>query len=86
MDPPLNEVKKMKVNKTQGVLFIYSILLEKKAIKKEEIMNRLGINKLTFFRYIQELRSFLYNFNCCKELIYEIKDETYYLCEMCKQL
>ncbi len=76
----------MKVNKTQGVLFIYSILLEKKEIRKEEIMNRLEINELTYYRYIQELRSFLYNFNCCKELIYERKDGTYYLYETCKQL
>ncbi len=76
----------MKANKTQGVLLIYSILLEKKAIRKEEIMNRLEINEITYYRYIQELRSFLYNFNCCKELIYERKDETYYLCEMCNQL
>ncbi len=75
----------MKVNKTQGVLFIYTLLLEKNKIKKEEIMNRLEINELAYYRYIQELRSFLYNFNCCKELIYKREDEAYYLCDTVDQ-
>lgn len=69
----------MKVNKTQGILFIYSILLEKKSMTKEEIMNYLEIKELTFYRYIQELRAFLCNFNCNKELIFERKKNKYYL-------
>ncbi len=69
----------MKVNKTQGVLFMYSLLLEKKEIAKEDIMAELEINELTFYRYIQELRAFLCNFNCNKELIYERSNNKYYL-------
>lgn len=69
----------MKVNKTQGVLFIYAFLLEKKSMTKEDIMNYLEINELTFYRYIQELRAFLCNFNYNKELIFEREKNKYYL-------
>ncbi len=69
----------MKANKTQSVLFIYTVLLEKKEMTKKEIMNYLDINELTFYRYIQELRAFLCNFNYAKELIYERNEDKYYL-------
>ncbi|MCH5171809.1 MAG: hypothetical protein J1F31_03125 [Erysipelotrichales bacterium] len=72
----------MKVNKTQGVLFIYTILLERKSFTKEEIINYLEINELTFYRYIQELRAFFCNFNCEQELIYKKSDFKYYLLDM----
>lgn len=72
----------MKVNKTQGILFIYSILLKKNEITKKDIMNHLEINELTFYRYIQELRAFLCNFNCDIELVYEKKNNKYYLSDL----
>lgn len=82
VDPPLRKRYTMKVNKTQGVLFIYTILLEKKSFTKEEIISCLEINELTFYRYIQELRAFLCNFNYAQELIYKKSDCKYYLFDM----
>ena len=69
----------MKVNKTQGVLFIYTILLEKKSFTKEEILSSLEISELAFYRYIQELRAFLYNFKNDLEIKYNKEKKVYYL-------
>ena len=46
--------KTMRVAKSQGVLYIFNLLLKNKYIIKENIMNDLEITELTFWRYIQE--------------------------------
>lgn len=79
VDPPLRKRYTMKVNKTQGVLFIYTILLEKKSFTKEEILSSLEISELAFYRYIQELRAFLYNFKNDLEIKYNKEKKVYYL-------
>lgn len=79
VDPPLGKRYTMKVNKTQGVLFIYTILLEKKSFTKEDILNSLEISELAFYRYIQELRAFLYNFKNDLEIKYNKEKKVYYL-------
>lgn len=69
----------MKVNKTQALLFMYELLLTKGSFTKEEVMNEIEINNLTFLRYIQELRAYLFNFNNEAELLYSTKDKKYLL-------
>lgn len=69
----------MKVNKTQALLLIFKTLLEQGCIVKENIMDQIEITDLSFRRYMQELRAFLYNFNIPYELKYSKSDEKYYL-------
>lgn len=69
----------MKVNKTQALLYIYSLLIEEKKIVKSNIMSKLEISDLTFVRYIQELRAYFYNFFTGYEIIYVKKDDMYVL-------
>ena len=73
------KVKRMKVMKGQGLLYIFNILKEKGRVKKEEIINALEITDLSFWRYIQEIKAFIYNFNLPYELIYDRKNEIYIL-------
>ena len=69
----------MKVNKTQALLYIYSLLIKEKKIVKSNIMSKLEISDLTFVRYIQELRAYIYNFFTGYEIIYVKKDDMYVL-------
>ncbi len=69
----------MKVNKTQGMLFIFDMLKSTGFINKEDIIEQLEISNLTFKRYMQELRAFIYNFNTQYELIYVRSENKYYL-------
>ena len=48
-------------------------------INKEDIIEQLEISNLTFKRYMQELRAFIYNFNTQYELIYVRSENKYYL-------
>ena len=79
--PALKEkkVNRMKVMKGQGLLYIFNILKSRGYIKKEEITNELEITDLSFWRYIQEIKAFIYNFNLPCELIYDRKSERYIL-------
>lgn len=69
----------MKVNKTQALLFMYDRLIKNGSLCKEEVMNELEISNLTFLRYIQELRAYLYNFDNDKELLYSNRNANYVL-------
>lgn len=73
------KVIRMKVLKGQGLLYIFNILKEKGRIKKEEITDALEITDLSFWRYIQEIKAFIYNFNLPYELVYDRKNEVYVL-------
>ena len=69
----------MKVNKTQALMYILMCLLQKGYIKKEDIIFALEINDLTFRRYMQELRAFLYNFNYGCDIKYSKSTSKYTL-------
>ena len=71
--------KAMKVVKSQGLLFIFEMLKEKGYISKNEVLNALEISELSFWRYIQEIKAFLYNFNMDYDLIFDRIDEVYRL-------
>lgn len=69
----------MKVNKTQALLFMLMTLLRDKKLSKQYILQEVEISDLTFRRYMQELRAFLYNFNVANDIEYNRMDDTYYL-------
>ena len=47
------KVKRMKVMKGQGLLYIFNVLKNRGYVKKEDIINDLEISELSFWRYIQ---------------------------------
>ena len=69
----------MKVNKTQGVLFIFNMLIEQRSISKREVMSVLEISDITFKRYMQELRAYIDNFGKDYQLVYTRSEDQYYL-------
>ena len=69
----------MKVNKSQALLFMLSLLLDNKYLTKEHVQSVLSINNLAFARYIQELKAFFYNFNYPYELVYVKSKNAYCL-------
>ena len=69
----------MKVNKSQAMIYVFKMLYEDKRIIRKDIMNDLEINELTFRRYIQEIRSYLVNFDEPYELVYSKYEDTYFL-------
>lgn len=69
----------MKVNKSQAMMFILKTLYLEKRISRTNMMQELEINALTFRRYIQEIRSYLVNFNEPYELIYNKFEDVYFL-------
>ena len=69
----------MKVNKTQGVLFIFNMLIEQGSISKREVISTLEISDITFKRYMQELRAYIDNFNKGYKLTYIRSEDQYYL-------
>ena len=73
--------RKMKVSKSQGVLYIFNLLLKNHYILKQDIMNDLEISELSFWRYIQELKAFIYNFNLPYEIRYDRVEDKYSLIE-----
>ena len=71
----------MRVNKTQGLLYIYTCLLQNKKIEKKTILAELEISGITFLHYIQELRAFFTNFELGYEVIYQKIHDCYVLIE-----
>ena len=69
----------MRVTKSQGVLYIFNLLLENEYIIKQDVMNNLDISELSFWRYIQELKAFICNFNLPFELKYDRNEDKYLL-------
>lgn len=79
------KVNKMKVMKGQGLLYIFDMLKNRGYVKKEDIINDLEISELSFWRYIQEIKAFIYNFNLPYELTYDRKNERYYLIDISRK-
>lgn len=69
----------MKVTKSQATMYILKLLLENGSISKEEITDVIELSNLSFLRYIQEIRAFLYNFNINLEVKYSRDEGKYYL-------
>ena len=69
----------MKVNKKQGLLYIFNLLKDQQPIKKQNIMESLEIEEHSFWRYLQEIRAFVSNFYLPYELIYKRSTGEYLL-------
>ncbi|MCI6717035.1 MAG: hypothetical protein MR485_06060 [Mollicutes bacterium] len=69
----------MKLVKTQICLYIYEQFMDKKVINIMEIKNKFGLEDKTFMRYINEIRSYLYNFYKGKEIVYVRSEQAYKL-------
>lgn len=59
----------MKLVKTQVCIYIYEELLNNKYIDIEDVKNKFNLENKTFFRYINEIRSYLYNFYKGREIV-----------------
>lgn len=69
----------MKLVKTQVCLYIYEELLNNKFINTTEIRQKFNLEDKTFSRYINEIRSYLYNFYTGKEIVYLRSKQIYKL-------
>ena len=69
----------MKLVKTKICLYIYEQFMDKKVINIMEIKNKFGLEDKTFMRYINEIRSYLYNFYKGKEIVYVRSEQAYKL-------
>lgn len=69
----------MKLVKTQICLYIYEQFMDKKVINIMEMKNKFGLEDKTFMRYINEIRSYLYNFYKGKEIVYVRSEQAYKL-------
>ena len=72
----------MKVNKTQALMYLLSVLITNKQISREDIKNKLEISDLTFRRYMQEIRAYLINFELPYELKYLKGEDIYSLVDL----
>lgn len=68
----------MKLVKTQVCIYIYEELLNKKYLEVEKIKKKFNLENKTFSRYINEIRTYLYNFYKGREIVY-IRSEQKYL-------
>lgn len=69
----------MRVNKPQALMYIFEALITLGNIQKKDELNELEISDLTFKRYMQEIRAYIYNFNKDYELVYDYASQNYYL-------
>ena len=69
----------IKVTKTQGVLFILTMLLKNGFFTKSQIQSEIDISDLRFSRYMQEIRAFFANFYMGYDLVYSRKEDKYFL-------
>lgn len=69
----------MKLVKTQVCLYIYEELLNNKFINTTEMRQKFNLEDKTFSRYINEIRSYLYNFYTGKEIVYLRSKQIYKL-------
>lgn len=70
----------MKINKAQGILQIYEVLLRGNIINRGNTAEKLGVSRKTVSRYINELNSYLQNQNKNEHIIY-CKDKDGYILE-----
>lgn len=59
------------MSKTLIVLSLYRILLQGKLVSKEEFSNDHGVATRAFDRYVADIRTFLEEEQCDKELIFD---------------
>ncbi len=75
----------MKVNKTQAVIYMATLLVTNHQLRKQDVVSELELTDITFLRYIQEIRAFLANFYPYFELIYSRDKNEYRLLSQTRQ-
>ena len=55
------------------------MLLMNKQISKNDVLNELNITELSFWRYIQEIKAFICNFNIPFDVVYDRSNNIYCL-------
>lgn len=45
--------------KAEALLYIYNKLIEGEIVRKQEVLDKFGINERTFYRYIQDIKKFI---------------------------
>lgn len=63
-------VFKMKVVKSQVILFMYEKLLKEGELYSEEVKKQFELEDKTFYRYIQEIRAYYSNMYKKEKIIY----------------
>lgn len=61
---------KMKIVKTQVILFMYEKLLMKRELYSKEVKEKFELEDKTFYRYIQEIRAYYSNMYKKEKIIY----------------
>lgn len=69
----------MKIGKTQTCIYIYEQLLKNNYLDISETKNKFNLEDKTFLRYVNEIRSYLYNFYKGRELVYVRSNQCYKL-------
>ena len=67
------------MNKSENVLLIFYKFLSEKRLSKDEVMKECTISSLTFARYLADIRNFLDRNLPCYEVMYDKKENIYYL-------
>ncbi len=67
------------MNKSENVLLIFYKFLSEKKLTKEEVMKECSISSLTFARYLSDIRDFLEKNLNCYQVIYDKKQDIYFL-------
>lgn len=66
-------------SKAEALLILYTKIIEENEINKDELQTYLGLNNITFYRYIAEIRKFLSHHKPEVELHYRRSNNTYIL-------
>lgn len=69
----------MKLVKTQVCIYIYEQLIKNKEIDIQKIKKHFNLEDKTFFRYINEIRTYFYNFYKGREIVYVRSEHKYKL-------
>jgi hypothetical protein len=67
----------MRVNKPQGVLYLFETFLLQGSLSKKKALEELEVSDLTFRRYLNELRCYFANFDRNEEILYDKKANLY---------
>jgi len=71
----------MNYTKAECLLFMYDLLFRDKILKRDIVINQLGIRSLTFYRYIKELISLLSLLDVKHQVTYNKTKKEYILFE-----
>ena len=72
-------VFKMKVVKSQVILFMHEKLLTEKELYSKEVKEMFELEDKTFYRYVQEIKAYYSNMYKKERIIYSKKEQKYKL-------